>query len=697
MKRRMAADEEPTDLEDPRSPSAWWTVVGVTLLVWASQLFGYVNLYPLVTLAVVAVGLWGLATAGATWLPVRTSRRTRRILAFTTVGFVVGAFALWSFLQVATAPAYGTDEVAFDQYAAQLLVHGSNPYIHSMSPAFALFHVSPNDYTFRLDGQPVTSLSYPALSFLLYAPLVALGWSSQAAIAVNVLAWALAIILGFALLPRRIRPLALVVGSLSVYIGFAVGGVTDALFVPFLIGAVWSWDRFPRRSIRTAWVSPVLLGLAMAVKQTPWLLLPFLVAGIWLEARRDEPAVPGFVPAGRYLAIALLAFALPNLPFIVLSPHAWASGVLTPLIGHAVPAGEGLVGLSLFLGLGGGSLTAFAVALMVVYLVLFAIFITTYPWLKRCVVLLPAIVLFFSARSFGSYLVTLLPVATVAAFSTMPTSGVEQQDAETPKAVGAGEGPWRHWKWVVGIGAGAVALALANILFFSPSPLSVRIVNIQTTGQLATVVKVGVDVTNNSSNSLRPAFTVGTSGSVSAFWIAKGGPSQLQPHQSASYTLLAPNYFAQPSIAQGFQVMAFTNGPDTVSRSDSYLPTVLHVALVPYSVSQEVGIGQSVTFQAQVLNQFNQQVDGAGRPVYMGQVTYAQQGLIFSEAVINNAQVGETPVKALTDRNGVATFTVRDPVPTDDPVYFEANLVNSKDKFPYGYSEIVPVRFVNGP
>jgi hypothetical protein len=718
IRRWRRAGTEPADRDDATSSSAWWTVVGVTLLVWASQLFGYVNLYPLVSLAVVAVGMWGLATVGATWLPVRTSRRTRCALAWATVGFIVGAFVLWSFLQIATAPSYGTDEIAFDQYAAQLLVHGSNPYVHSMAPAFAVFHVSPNEYTFRLDGQPVTTLSYPALSFLLYAPLIALGWSSQAAVAVNVLAWSLAIVIGFALLPRRIRPLALVVGSLSVYIGFAVGGVTDALFVPFLLGAVWSWDRFPERSARSSWVSPVLLGLAMAVKQTPWLLLPFLVAGIWLETRRSRSGLPGFVTAGRYLAISLVAFAVPNLAFIVLSPHAWASGVLTPLIGHAVPAGQGVVGLSLFLGIGGGSLTAFAVALMVVYVALFALFVTTYPWLKRCVVLLPAIVLFFSARSFGSYLVTLLPVATVAAFTTRSSGGAEvvttaapdgaavsPQDAvgttgvdtsATTGSAGEGPGPWRHWRWVAGAGAAAVALALAAVFLFSP-PLSVRIVSVETTGQLATVVRIGVQVTNNSSNALRPAFTVGTSGSVSSFWTAKNGPSVLRSHQSASYTLVAPNYFAQPSISQAFQVMAFTNAPGTVSRSASYLPTVLHVALVPDSVNRSIGIAQSVTFQAQVLNQFNQAVRVAGRPVYMGQVTYAQRGLIFSEAVINNSQVGQTPVMALTDRSGIATFTVRDAMPSADPVYFEANLVNSNDKFPYGYSEIVPVTFVNAP
>ena len=85
----------------------------------------------------------------------------------------MAALAIWSYFQVYMAPDYGTDEIAFDQYAAQLALHGINPYLHSMAAAFPLFHVSPNGYTFLLNGRPVTTLSYPALSFEAYLPLLA--------------------------------------------------------------------------------------------------------------------------------------------------------------------------------------------------------------------------------------------------------------------------------------------------------------------------------------------------------------------------------------------------------------------------------------------------------------------------------------------------------------------------------------------
>ena len=55
-----------------------------------------------------------------------------------------------------------------------------------------------------------------------------------------------------------------------------------------------------------------------------------------------------------------------------------------------------------------------------------------------------------------------------------------------------------------------------------------------------------------------------------------------------------------------------------------------------------------------------------------------------------------TPVVAYTDSNGAATFYVTSQLSSTDPVYFEANLVNNLTGYPYGYSEIVPIRFLNG-
>ncbi len=652
-----------------------WTLVGVTLILWSLDIFGYVDNFPWLSPVMVVLTLWGFGTILASWLPGVFDRRAAVILAWATVGLVVVGFATWSYTQIVAAPAYGTDEIAFDQFAAQLVVHGLNPYVHSMAPAFSAFHVSPSGYTFRLSGQPVTQLSYPALSFLPYVPFVAAGWSTQLAVWMNVGAWALGMVLAFWLLPRRIRPLILVVASLGIYVSYAVGGVTDALFVPLLVGAVYQWDRFATSSGWRAWRGPVLLGLAMAVKQTPWLVLPFLAGGLAIEASRRESWRLGARTAGRYVAIALGAFLVPNLAFIVANPHAWFSGVFAPIFGNEIPAGQGLIGLSLYLGLGGGSLAAYTLTLILAFGALLALYLALYPLLKAWAVILPSIVLFFSARSFGSYLITLVPAALVAAYS------VGRFDRS----------PSRLWPRVA-IGGAATTLAGLVIVFSYGPPLGLQITDVHTSGQLATVESMGVRATNRTRSPIRPAFSVESGGTVSAFWI-QSGPRRLAPGESADYRLLAPNFSAQPPISNAFQVVAFTAGPASVSVSRPFSVTTLHLALDPDHINHYVPDGTPVTVRAQLLNALNEPVERSGVPVYLGQVIYAQEGAMLSQAIVNGSSPGRTPVPAFTNALGVATFVISGTNAPANPIYFEANLVNGTQYYPYGYSEILPIRF----
>ena len=263
------------------------TLAAVFVVTWSFRLSGYLTFGTWLAIPVVLLGLTGLLALVAAWLPSGTlAGRRQRQIDLAVLAAVIIALGLWCYFQIYIAPDYGTDEVAFDQYAAQLALHGINPYLHSMAAAFPLFHVSPNGYTFLLNGQPVTKLSYPALAFEEYLPLLAMGITTQAAVWTDVAAWALGAMVLYAVLPRKLAPLAAVVVSLDVFTGYAVGGVTDFLFMPLLIGAAAGWDRFAWTRGPAAWRGPVLMGLAMAVKQTPWLIVPFVVGGIVLESRR---------------------------------------------------------------------------------------------------------------------------------------------------------------------------------------------------------------------------------------------------------------------------------------------------------------------------------------------------------------------------------------------------------------------------
>lgn len=140
-------------------------------------------------------------------------------------------------------------------------------------------------------------------------------------------------------------------------------------------------------------------------------------------------------------------------------------------------------------------------------------------------------------------------------------------------------------------------------------------------------------------------------------------------------------------------MVAFTSTPATVSRSAAYKPTTWHVNLTPDAVNSVVPVGQPVVVRAQLLNSLDGPVKVNDEPIYLGQISYVQEGLKASTAVINGMPPGSTPVVGYTNRNGVATFVLRGTTATSDPVYFEANIVNLTSFYPYGYSQILPIRF----
>jgi hypothetical protein len=218
-------------------------------------------------------------------------------------------------------------------------------------------------------------------------------------------------------------------------------------------------------------------------------------------------------------------------------------------------------------------------------------------------------------------------------------------------------------------------------------------VSLRTTGQLATVDQLRLAVANHSGAPVRPAFTVQEGTTTTAFWRAISGPHVLGPHQTARYTIEAPSYFAMPSIGSGFQVLAFTQRPASVSRTPAYVASQWRAVLAPATINTPVRRDHRVTVRAQIVNRLDRPMRVAGVPVYLGQVIYAQRGLQFSQALVNRAPPGQTPVRAVTNGQGVATFAIRSPVGETNPVYFEANLVKPGSGYPYGYSPILAIRF----
>ncbi len=287
---------------------------------------------------------------------------------------------------------YQSDSLAFDAYSAQLVIEGKDPYAVSMAPSATAYNESPTIYTPTVEGGRVAIEPYPALSFLIYVPFVLA--HVQSMIWVDIGFALAAMLLVLLLVPERLRIFfGLFFLLIPEFRDFAVGSVTDVLWLPLLVGVAATWDRAP------SW-SAVLLGLACAVKQEPWFIVPFALVHWWAMSE------PGRAPVATLKNLAWLAaaFLAPNLPFMLWHPGQWIAGVLSPLLSHAVPLGSGLIALqtSGLVALPLRAYTVLWVGALVVCLAAYARWPQRLAWLPF---IAPAIVLFFSPRSLQNYFI----------------------------------------------------------------------------------------------------------------------------------------------------------------------------------------------------------------------------------------------------------------------------------------------------
>ena len=655
--------------------SAGWSVVAVMVLltglkIWAGQLELSGALWLSLLLIVVAmVGLiviWSRPSIG-------------RAVSVVLLCAAVAGFAAMVVLLVLGNPTYGTDEIAFDQYAAAMAMHGVDPYLRSMAPSLALYNVPDVFRTFLLNGHVVSSLSYPAGSFIAYIPSLLLGMHMQAAVATDSLAWVLAMVLAWRLLPAAISWLAPLLMLSQVLIGYSAGGVTDTLYLPFLIVGLWRWDRYGdvTEGSWARWVGPVAVGLACAIKQTPWFVVPFLVVATCYEASRRGQR--WWVVGSRYAGTVLGVFALVNAPFILSAPGAWLRDVVIPLTSPTEPGGQGFVGLTLFARLG-GQLHFYTWAGAAALLGALGAFVGWYRSLKRAWVFIVAFVFFWPTRSFGSYLIMLLPAALVAATSV--------------RAVVAEDRPLARVARWTSVSVAAVGLVFAVAAISLTPTIDLRVLSEASTGQLQSIDFLNVAVANSSGSEISPHYAVTPTGQISSFWNVVSGPRVLAPHSSSQIVLEAPNAQSMPSITSGFIIDAFTASPAQMATTGEVRLNQIGTVLSPEDVNSPQPAGRRITLKVQLIDRVGDAIHRAGVRVDLGQVVYQQSGLQYGEASINGGAEGQTPVGAVTNSSGVATFEVVGVQAQGVPTFFQAWVVRG-GRPPQSYSNTVSVQFVS--
>jgi uncharacterized membrane protein len=695
----MSPPALPLDADQPANTPgrSWthrilWTLVGAMILNWSVTLYGPASIYAPVTVLDVLAGFWGLSLIIGSWLDFAAFPQLQRadnLFGWFNALVLVALVGAWAYLQFHNNPGYSTDELSFDQYAGQLVAHGlHNPYVNTMAPAGPMFRLSPDGYTYTITGTPVLKMSYPSLSFLIYVPFLLLGWTNELGAGLNVAGWMVAILLMFWLLPRNLRPAVLLLSSIDVYLSFAVGGVTDMLYIPLLVIAAYKWDRFGES--RLSYINPIAVGLAMSIKQTPWPVVAFVLCALaWDEYDKHGNIELAAKRAGRYFAIVVGVFLIPNLPYLIASPSAWFDGVFQPFTAQMVPAGQGLISLTLFAHLGGGSLVAYTFLLLLMALLTLVVFVGTYPLLRPATFILPSVFYFFAARSQTNYLIPLVPVGIVGAITAGPPAA--RRAAGVGKRLG---GIMRSRLWLRATGAVAVAAALAIVYAFtSLSPLTVTILKEGTTGYLGGIRFLDIEVHNHTDHPLKPSYTIQTSHGDTTFWRVNHGPRMIKPGTTAKIQIYARNYQAEPGLSDGFAVLAFTDHPEAVSVSHRFLINLWRTATSPQSFNDPQAIGKVVTVRAQVLDHFNSPVRRAGVEVIMNQTIYAGFGVRKATASIDGEKPGHR-AHAFTNSRGVATFHV---VGTRPGIFtFSVHLLK-RGQYIFGTSGYLDITFQRKP
>ena len=470
---------------------------------------------------------------------------------------------------------YATDSAAFNQVASRLLLKGHDPYTSSMAGAARLLHPAADFWTYQVDGAHTVGASYPAGSFLLQAPVMWLGLGHMVSDWVDLTAWLVTAVLVFCMLPSALRWLAPMLLLTGAFVGPFASGGTDALFVPFLVLAVWRWDRWPGRAVAwlPAWVGPVSLGIACSIKQTPWFCVPFLLVGVAWESRRAGRggAGAGLGPALRYGALVLGAFLLVNLPFVLWAPSAWLKGTFLPMVDPLVADGQGVVTFALH-GLTGGVvlpwMSAAAGLALVALLVGFALW---EPRLRRAWLFLVPLALFVPDRSLANYLTDFVPAAIVAAASVAALP-------DTIDAAGTAGTTWadrRPWSARLAVVVPTLAAVALLVVAFTSAPLEVTVTAVTAVGTPTVdggqwFGHIDVSVHNSSDHPLTPHFMVSSGGGhPNAFWPSAvvHGTVPVPPGASTEYLLRPPRLTGTPSHGQWWLVAAYTTSPDALSTS----------------------------------------------------------------------------------------------------------------------------------
>jgi uncharacterized membrane protein len=478
-------------------------------------------------------------------------------------------------------PTYGTDSMAFAHTAGEVLMEGHNPYQvvgDTVAGVVDQYHLSDSVVTRTTAGTPVERLvSYPGGHVLMFTGAVALGvddlrWVTLAfEVGALILIWTLVSPVG-----RLFIPFALLMDS-NLTVFFTSGAVTDWLWVlPLVVAGFYlNRERFGYAGLA--------LGVACAMKQQPWFLVPFAVVWVYQTLKRRADTSERRDGLIAFLAGTASGFLILNIPFMVWSFNDWVQGILHPALGGLVPDGQGFALLASrgLLPIPGGW---YSLALLLVTALTLWAYSKWFARMQDLLWVLPPALFLISQRSFHSYFIFWVPLALLWLDLRLnrpsPTEPVTEDS-------GFRSGTSRSFALAaIGIAVGLGAFALTT--------LGVRSVEV---GEVTPLVEDGVikslqvDLTNLSDDVVKPVFEV--------YW--RGQPLPWQPmgvsevpaHESGTVEIrptsaegIPPTVLTATGSLEvaGFRVRVNESSRGVYSASD-----VIHIELNDLLVNPSMG------------------------------------------------------------------------------------------------------------
>lgn len=470
---------------------------------------------------------------GALLASASSSERLTKIAAASMGAFALAmlVFAFRDAIRKVSADYYPTtDGHLFMEIAARFVLAGKNPYAERLADAFRIYPMPLSQVTPLVDGDFSDRVAYPALSFLVLVPALLLHVPTYLVYACAFVA-AAAIVIQKA--PGWARPfvVAALISDES-FSAFAFGGVTDTVWVLFLVGAAVWWRSRPV-------AAAVLVGLACSYKQHPWFLVPLLV----LRVAYDHGERPWGSAVRRFLAVVGGVFVALNIVFVLIGPHRWLNGVTEPLAAPMAQLSEGITAFSMT-----GYLPMPRRGTSAIFWATYALAVFAYArhtrMLRRWCWVLPAVVLWFSYRALMSYWYFFGLAAMVSLFADGEDSSPSfESESESP------EPSWRPLLAATGVWLAVIAGFL--VWCASRPPAFVVTVAGPTDAWERFGFGLRVRVENKLDHVVFPQFWLQSTSQQPLPWVREHGPGALEPGESGFYLIRAGQIFAQFDIGEG--------------------------------------------------------------------------------------------------------------------------------------------------